>query len=141
MDEQPEDDFLDEKPTDPRFTTLLDKEFAIFICERISRETGILFEYLFNHEHLLEYIEAIRQHNSSITPIESMTTYINTRKEMYNHENELYVMITGLPVSEKTLQHQHSLIVGDFHRLREMKCRNDYDRRIASMNLKNFVDW
>ncbi len=138
--EMTEPTFQREKPSDSRFSTCSHERFAVCICERISSETKIPFEELFHHEHLLEYIEAIEASNQCDISIESRPLFIDALMKSYNRENGLYGMMTGIPVSEETLETQRRFAVAKFDRLSKIKCRKDYERHIASMDLPNFID-
>jgi hypothetical protein len=124
---------------DPRFHTLLEEQFAVFICEHICSETNIPFMDVFHHEYIVEYINATR-HPGVDSDTVSLDEYINIEMGQYQREDELYEIITGIPVSQETLRSRRSYIAAEYHRLLTMKCINDYDRRIAALNLPNFID-
>jgi hypothetical protein len=128
------------KPDDPRFETCSDESFAIYICDHISKETKIPFEKLFHHELILKYIEAIHEKNSCYIPIDSMPLFIEAYINSYKTQNEVYELMTGIPISEETHRIRKNSAIAKYHRQCKNKCILDYERRIASMNLLNFVD-
>ncbi len=137
MAEFPEDYELI-KPDDPRFETEPEERFAIYISEYISKETNIPFEKLFHHELIREYIKAKTQR---VGWMESKTSYTSIRMDLYKRENELYEMITGIPVSEETLQSQRTLIHAEYDRLFKNKCSDDYDWYVGANKMRVLMDY
>lgn len=120
---------------DPRFSSLSEEAFTEFICEHMSVEANIPFEFLFYHEHIVEYSKESAK-SGRVKFIESLDEYINIRLGSYKRLDELYVMITGLQVSKKTLDYRVTSAIAAHFSWCQDRCRFEYDELMKSRGIR-----